>query len=191
MTVVTQTGGVYSGADACEDCGSCGRGPVNEFRAVAPIGTRSSGDAARRTGSTLNRWLDNDVPEHVAEYMQLTTGNLDPRLTKAQHKDALGILSSLKGRAARGQLPIGNDSDSPAKVMKRVGYVIELRPKLSRGPTPPRLFRLYYAEPEVVRNALLPLVLSTKPNDDDPDGEQNQSIDAAATRSIRWQQHRK
>lgn len=160
---------------------------MQTFDPEVPVGFRSSCDYAKRKGDVLNRWLDNDVPEHYAENMRLHTGDIHPALTKAQHKDALGVLARLKGQAARGQLEIGVESKSAAKIIKRVGYIIELRPRMSRGTVPPRLFRLYFAEPARRARSLLPLKLDTKPSDGDPNGEQNASIDEAAARSDRWQ----
>jgi hypothetical protein len=99
--------------------------------------------------------------------------------------DALGKLASLKRRAARGQLRVGRTASFPARVLTIVPYLLELRPGLSSGPTQPRVFRLYYAEPKAVDGALLPLVLSTKPASDD-NSEQNQSILDAKARSRVW-----
>lgn len=157
------------------------------FVPVEPIGHRTCCDVQAKTHSVQHEWLDHAVPEYVMEESELQMGLLDPIPTMQQHLDALGQFDSLKRRAANGQLRVGTVSPTPAKVMKRVPYVIELIPLLTgRGPRP-RLFRLYYAEPASVQGALLPLVLSTKPNSDDPDGEQDKSIDEAGHRSTTWE----
>ena len=159
-----------------------------EFNPVKPVGHRTCCDLPHKTGTVQHSWLDTDVADYVTEEQALRAGNLSPKLTRQQHLDALAVFTSLKGRAARGQLPIGDDKVSPAKIMRRVAYVIELRPLLSKkGARPPRLFRLYYAEPASVQDALLPLVLSTKPDGGDPNGEQNASIDDAQARSRVWE----
>jgi len=160
---------------------------VFEFNAVTPIGALTCCDLPHKTGTVQHSWLDKDVPEYAAEERDLVAGRLEPKLNRQQHLDALGIFRSLKGRAAKGQLPIGDNRNSPAKVMTSLWYLIELRPLLSKGLRPPRLFRLYYAEPATVQGALLPLVLSTKPNGPDPLGEQNASIEDAKARSRVWE----
>lgn len=160
---------------------------VYHFDALIPVGSRTTCDLPGKSGSFQHSWLDTDVPEYMTEERNLRSGNLEPRLNRQQHLDALGVFQSLKRRAAKGQLPIGTTPDSPAKVMQSLSYLIELRPKLSMGARPPRLFRLYYAEPANVQDALLPLVLSTKPNGPDLQQEQNASIDDAKARSRVWE----
>jgi len=159
---------------------------ILEFDAVKPIGSRTSADLPLRRGGVQHTWLESDIKEYAVEVAALKRGDLEPKLSKREHLDALGIFQSMKNKAARGQLEVGTRAPADAKVMKRLSYLIELVPRLSRGRRPPRLFRLYYAEPAIVQGALLPLVLSTKPNSDDPDKEQNASIDDAKVRSRVW-----
>jgi hypothetical protein len=132
-------------------------------------------------------WLDDEVADFVVEYDALKSGQLDPAVTKRVHLDMLGVVNSMRNKAARGQLEVGADNTFPVRVMSSVYYVLEMRPKLAGGPRPPRLFRLYYAEPAEPEGALLPLVLSTKPNGVDAHQEQNASIAEAKTRSRVWQ----
>lgn len=157
-----------------------------DFLAVQPIGARTSADFPRKAGGVTNIWLDKDVNEYVTENAALQSGNLDPKMTKRQHLDALGIFNSLIKSAERGQLEVGYDNRVNARIMTTVAYVIELKPKMTLGPRPPRLFRLYYSEPASIEAALLPLVLSTKPNGSDPAQEQNASVQDAMARSRTW-----
>lgn len=155
------------------------------FTAVLPIGSRTCCNVNKSNLSLAHVWLNDDVEEHVSEVRSARAGALDSDLTKAQHKDALGALESLKKKAQRGQLEVGDGPEFLARRIRRVGYLLELRPKFGRGKPPPRLFRLYYAEPKQVAGSLLPLALATKPNSSD-DAEQNKSIDSAKGRSRLW-----
>lgn len=130
-------------------------------------------------------WLDDAIGDFKSEVSRAETGNLDPKLSKAEHKDAIGVLHSLKTKAKRGHLKVGFGPEFQARLIRRVSYLIELRPRFSNGHPPPRLFRLYYAEPRTVDGALLPLVLATKPNSGESE-EQNKSIDDAKARSRVW-----
>lgn len=99
--------------------------------------------------------------------------------------DAVGVLESLKRRASRGELEVGYGPEYHVRKMRRVDYVLELRPKFGKGKPPPRLLRLYYAEPKKVDGSLLPLLLATKANSAST-AEQNQSLDDAKARSRYW-----
>lgn len=159
---------------------------VVDFEAVQPIGARTCCDLPSKSGSYRHTWLTQDVPEYAAEYAALQRGELDHRLDRRHHLDAVGQIASLMRRAARGQLPVGRDSTFPARVITIVPYLLELRPALSGS----RVFRLYYAEPADVDDALLPLALSTKQASSDK-VEQNQTIDDAKARSRSWTLYRK
>ena len=154
---------------------------VVDFEAEMPIGTRTCCDLPGKTGKVSHQWLENDVPEFTAERARLQAGNLDAKLSRRHHLDAVAQIGSLMKRAAKGQLPVGVDHTFPCRVIRRVPYLLELRPALSS----PRIFRLYYAEPRVIKGSLLPLVLSTKQGSSD-NVEQNQSIEEAKVRSRIW-----
>ena len=154
---------------------------VIEFDAVQPIGARTCCDLPGKTGKYSHEWLDQDVPEYVQEFEELLSGKSHASLSRRHHLDALGQIRSLKRRAGKGQLRVGKDRSFPARVIRIVPYLLELRPALSA----PRVFRLYYAEPKEPDGALLPLVLSTKPASSD-NSEQNASIEDAKARSRTW-----
>lgn len=133
-----------------------------------------------------HQWLDDDVPEFASEFQQLKDGTLNPKLKKREQLDALGVLETLRGSAARGKLPVGPTEEFLSRTITTVGYLLELRPRFGKGRPPKRLVRLYYAEPASVDSALLPLVLSTKPSGPDVGHEQQKSIVDAQTRSRTW-----
>lgn len=157
-----------------------------DFDAVTPTGARSYCTLKQGAPAASNRWLDSDVPEFKSEWSQLLEGTLDRTLTRPQHKDAIGTIRSLRKKAARGKLRVGDDRTFPARRLNKLAYLLELRPALGTGTPPPRLFRLYYAEPASVADGLLPLVVATKPRDRDVDNEVDGSIDDAKTRSRTW-----
>lgn len=161
-----------------------------EFDAVQPTGARTC-CAVSRKESASHTWLDSDVEAFSEEHDQLVQGTLEPRLTRREHLDALGVFTSLRRQAAQGRLKVGTDRTFRARTLSERGpYLIELRPQLSAGSPPPRLFRLYYAEPAAIDGALLPLVLRTKPSGGDPLQEQNDAIDDAKARSRAWALYR-
>jgi hypothetical protein len=162
---------------------------VFEFEAEQPVGVRSCCDLPMKTGDHQHEWLMTEVDAFVDEYERLQKGELEPRLSRRHHLDAVAQFRSLMGRAAKGQLPVGEDGTMRARRIYRVPYLIELRPAFSGRGSQPRLFRLYYAEPLIVPRSLLPLVLSTKPASDD-NAEQNLSIDDAQARSRTWTMYR-
>lgn len=165
-------------------------GYLFDFDAVQPTGARTC-CAVSRKESASHAWLDSEVAEFAEEYNGLLQGNLEPRLSRREHLDALGVFTSLRRQAAQGKLRVGPDRTFRARTLSNRGpYLIELRPKLSAGTPPPRLFRLYYAEPAVIDGALLPLVLRTKPTGGDPDKEQDAAIDDANARSRSWALYR-
>lgn len=157
-----------------------------EFEPVRPTGHRSY--SALKPGSTpaANVWLDDDVEKFKAEFDAMHRGELDRTLSRPQHLDAIGVLRSLRRKAERGQLRVGDDNTFPARRLKRVDFLLELRPALGTGNPAPRLFRLYYAEPNTVPDALLPLAVATKPRGKDVDEEQDDAIDEAEARSKTW-----
>lgn len=157
-----------------------------DFDAVRPTGHRSY--SALRHGATPaeNVWLDDEVAKFKMELDSMERGELDRSLSRPQHLDAIGAFRSLRRKAARGQLEVGDNNSYPARRIKRVDYLLELRPALGTGTPPPRLFRLYYAEPNSVPDALLPLAVATKPRGKDVDEEQDEAIDEAEARSKSW-----
>lgn len=157
-----------------------------DVEVVLPIGARTYADLPEKSGTVTNVWLDSAVAEHAEEDRRLKSGTLDPRVSRALHRDILGTLTSLKRRAAVGQLLVGHDETFPVRVVKRVTYLLEMRPMWSQGTRAPRHFRLYYVEPAGLEGSLLPLVLSTKPVSGDPKREQDASIDEAKLRSRHW-----
>lgn len=154
---------------------------VVEFKAVQPIGARTCCDLPRKAGGFAHVWLDSEVPQYEAEFAALEAGELDVELKRRHHLDALAQVRSLRNRAAKGQLRVGRNETFPARVIQIVPYLLELRP----AATAHRVFRLYYAEPETVDGALLPLVLSTKQGSSET-FEQNRSIQEAKVRSRTW-----
>jgi len=163
---------------------------VYQFEAVQPTGARTCSAIARKEPAT-HHWLDHDIEAFAKEHDDLAQGKLEPRLSRREHLDALGVFASLRRRAAQGKLAVGPDRTYRARTLSSRGpWVIELRPQLSGGSPPPRLFRLYYAEPLAVDGALLPLVLKTKPNGGDPDREQDEAIDDAKARGRAWALYR-
>ena len=158
---------------------------VLHFDAVTPIGARTCCDLPAKSGKHSHEWLDTDVPEFAAEHAALQRGDLDQRLKRSEHLDAVAAIQSLMKRAAKGQLAVGRDGTFSARVIVRVPYLLELRPALTGRGTQSRVFRLNYAEPAARDNVLLPLVLSTKPASSD-NVEQNQAIDDARARSRVW-----
>lgn len=155
------------------------------FEPVVPIGSRTCCNLGGRPKSPHHVWLNDEVVEHASEFQSAKIGELDRSLTRAQHVDAVGVLESLKRRASQGELEVGDGPAYRVRKMHRVDYVLELRPKFGKGKPPPRLLRLYYAEPKQVDGSLLPLVLATKENSANT-AEQNQSLDDAKARSRYW-----
>lgn len=155
------------------------------FEPVVPIGSRTCCNLSGKPKTQNHIWLDDQVAEHADELAAAKSGRLDHLLTRAQHMDAVGVLESLKRKASQGELKVGSGPEYRARRIRRVDYLLELRPKFGKGKPPPRLLRLYYAEPKQVEGSLLPLVLATKENSADTD-EQNKSLDDAKVRSRRW-----
>jgi hypothetical protein len=166
------------------------RGNMIDFDAVRPTGQRSYSALKPGSSPANNVWMDDEVEKFKAELDAMHRGKLDTTLTRPQHLDAIGALRVLRRTAARGQLKVGDDNTYPARRIKRVNYLLELRPALGRGTPPPRLFRLYYAEPNMVPDGLLPLALATKPRGKDIDDEQDDAIDEAEGRSKTWALYR-
>lgn len=157
-----------------------------DLEVAQPIGARTCCNANRRQMDAGHIWLDDAVEGYTVEYQNALRGNLDPKLTRAEHKDAMGVLESLRRKASRGHIEVGSGPEFSARIIQSVSFLLELRPKFSRGAPPPRLFRLYYAEPRSIEGVLLPLVLATKENSSRRD-EQNASIIDAMARGRTWQ----
>lgn len=158
-----------------------------EFDAVRPAGARTCCAVAPGSAPATHTWLDQDVPEFGREFEQLQNGTLEPRLSKREHLDALGVLQAMRASAAAGRLSVGSTNTFPVRTITTTNYLLELRPRFSRGNPPRRLVRLYYAEPATVDAALLPLAVATKENGPDVAEEQNTAIGEATVRSRSWQ----
>ncbi|MDT0169567.1 hypothetical protein [Pseudarthrobacter sp. BRE9] len=136
--------------------------------------------------------FDLSCTELRAEMERFHANVLDPQLSETEHRDAFARLKALMRKARKGQLEF-SEPFPDAKVMERAEFVIELRPQPERlvrfgqPQLPARLVRLYCAEPSALEATILGLHLGTKPNGEDVDQEQNDSIDTAATRAHNWE----
>lgn len=163
------------------------------FAAVEPIGHRCTCNIGKDhlDPGDLNSWHFG-LEEFKEELKALRSNDLDPALSESEQRDALARLKKLIYKARDGQL-VFSEVAPEAKVMTKARFVIELRPqpeaeyRFGQPHLPSRLVRLYCAEPKLLDQTIMGLHLGTKPNAEDVDDEQNDSIDCAAGRANSWE----
>jgi len=162
-------------------------GCVAVFSPESPIGGRCTRNGADVTWGR-NTW-NRSISDYRDEMAKLYRNELDPSLSDSEHADYFAQLRDLDELAAQGILTFAG-KQPPVKVMESVHWVLELRPTLDdEGEAfsePPRLLRMYFAEPREEPDMLLALHLATKANGADVNREQTASVRESARRADSW-----